>query len=71
MMVKPWRHLNTRGKVLVVACVTNVWVAVYLATEGEWMCLFSACMAAFCGIMTYDRRYQHQDAKDINEGRNK
>jgi len=28
-------------------------------------------MAAFCGIMTYDKRYQHQDAKDINDGREK
>jgi hypothetical protein len=68
-MIRPWVHLNTRGRVLAIACVTNIWCAVYLAYEGEWMCLFSAFMAAFCGIMTYSRKYQHQDAKDINEGR--
>jgi len=68
-MIRPWRYLNTNGKVLVVACITNVWCAVYLAHSGEWMCIFSACMAGFCGMMTYNKKYQHQDAKDINEGR--
>lgn len=70
-MISPWRNLNTRGKTLSIACVVNMWVAVYLATEGAWLCLFSGLMAAFCGIMTYDKRYQHQDAKDINDGREK
>lgn len=68
-MIKPWRYLNTRGKVLAIACVTNIWVAVYMAYEGEWMSIFSGVMAAFCGMMTYFTKYQHQDATDINESK--
>lgn len=70
-MIRPWRCLNFNGKILAVACIMNVWCAVYLASRGEWSCLFSVTMAAFCGIATYKRKYQHQDAKDINEERKK
>jgi hypothetical protein len=65
----PWRNLNTRGKVLVVACLFNMWVAVVLALDGLWESTFSVLVAAICGILTFKKRYQHQDAKDINEGR--
>jgi len=65
----PWRALNMKGKLLVVACCFNMWIAVVLATDGKWSCIFSVMVAMICGICTFDRRYQHQDAKDINEGR--
>lgn len=68
-MMRPWRVLNTNGRALAVACVINMWCAVYMAVEGSWMCVFSVVMAAFCGMMTYSKRYQHQDAQDINSSR--
>lgn len=67
--MKPWHVLNSRGKCLVVACCFNVWVAVVLAMDGKWSCIFSIIVAMICGLCTYDKRYQHQDAKDINDGR--
>lgn len=65
----PWGNLNTKGKFLVIACLFNMWVAVVLALDGLWEAIFSVLVAATCGILTLKRRYQHQDAKDINEGR--
>lgn len=67
--MKPWHMLNTKGKALVVCCCFNMWVAVVLAMEGEWSCLFSVAVAMICGVSTYSKKYQHQDAKDINDGR--
>ena len=65
----PWRNLNTRGKCLAIACLINVWVAVIIALDGQWSSIFSIFVGALCGILTYNKKYQHQDAKDINEGR--
>lgn len=65
--MKPWRTLNQKGKFLVVCCVINMIVAVTLARAGDWTCLFSVSVAAFCGVSTYSKRYQYQDAQDINE----
>ncbi len=65
----PWRNLNFKGKAMVVGCILNVIAAVIMATEGSWMALFSITMAAWCGMWTYHPHYQHQDAKDINDGR--
>ena len=67
--MKPWRVLNTKGKLLAVACCINMWVAVVLATDGKWSCVFSVVVAMICGICTYSKKYQHQTAEDINEGR--
>lgn len=65
----PWRNLNIQGRCLVVACLLNAWVAVVLAIAGQWSSIFSIFVAAFCGMLTYKKRYRHQDARDINEGR--
>lgn len=65
----PWHKLNTRGKVLAIACCINMWVAVVLAMDGKWASIFSVFVAMICGISTCNKRYQHEDAKDINEGR--
>ena len=67
----PWRDLNFQGRMLLVACIINVMVAVYFASIGDIFAVFSICMAAWCGLWTYHPRYQHQDAKDINDGREK
>ena len=62
----PWRYLNVHGKCLIVACLLNMWIAVVLAMDGHWSSVFSVVVAAFCGLLTYRKRYQHQDADDIN-----
>lgn len=63
----PWRDLNTKGKMLFVACLLNMYAAGVTAWAGSWFCVFSVLMAAFCGIMTYSKKYQIQTAEDINE----
>lgn len=70
-MMSPWINLNFKGKLLCVGCVLNVLCAVTLAVDGHMLAIFSILMAAFCGVCTYSPHYQHQDAKDINDGREK
>ena len=69
--MSPWVNLNFKGKMLYVGCVLNVICAVTLAADGQILAIFSILMAAFCGLCTYSSHYQHQDAKDINDGREK
>jgi hypothetical protein len=54
---------------LLIACVVNLIVAFILASSGSYMAVFSIVMSAWCAIWTYNPRYQHLDAKDINDGR--
>ena len=68
-MMSPWHKTNSRGKLMIVGCILNVLAAVMFATEGSWYSIFSICVAAWCGMWTYHPHYQHQDAKDINDGR--
>lgn len=66
-MINKWSNLNTSGRVLFVACVINLWVAITLAWAGNTMCLFSAFMAAFCGLCSYNKKYQQTCSEDIND----
>lgn len=68
-MIAPWSNLNLKGRLLVIICIINICVAVYIATHGSYLALFSITVAAWCGICTYHPRYQHQDAKDIDARR--
>lgn len=54
--MKPWRCLNTRGKILCVCCVLNVYFAVLLALEGSYQCILSCMIAMFCGMSTYSSK---------------
>ena len=65
--MRPWRYLNLQGRLLLLACCLNVYAAVVMAIGGSWMCVFSICMAAFCGLMTYCRKYQIPTSQDINQ----
>jgi len=49
--------------------VVNIACAVTLAFGGSSMAVFSIIMAAYCGMITFQPRYQYQDANDINEKR--
>ena len=70
-VIAGWYSLNTKGKILWVACVMNSACAMVLAFGGSPMAVFSIIMAAYCGMLTYHPRYQYQDANDINEKRKK
>lgn len=70
-MIAPWKNLNFKGHLLTIGCIINLVVAIILAKEGSYMAVFSIVMAAWCGLWTYSPHYQHQDAKDINDGRKK
>lgn len=63
----PWYRLNTKGKFLYVACLLNIYSAGVTAWNGSWFCVFSVIMAAFCGMMTFQERYRHLTAQEINE----
>mgnify|MGYP003344153500 CR=1 FL=1 len=65
-MMVPWKYLNSKGRLLIVACIINMICAITMAREGSWLSVYSVAMAAFCGLMTYSKRYQIQDADDIN-----
>ncbi len=56
----PWYILNSRGKILYVACLINLCVSVIIANAGDWTCLFSVAMALLCAINTFNTRYQHK-----------
>jgi hypothetical protein len=64
-----WHRANFLGKLMIVGCLLNVFMSILLASAGEMSAIFSMIVAALCGLCTYNPRYQHQDAKDINEGR--
>jgi type III secretory pathway component EscV len=67
----PWRLLNSKGKFLVVACCLNVYVAGLVGFGGSWFAVCSICLAALCGMMTFNSNYQITTAEDINEERKK
>ena len=66
-----WRHLNTNGRLLVVCCIVNIWVAFVLAQSGSWGSIVPVIVAATCGLSTYNKRYHIYTAQDINEERKK
>lgn len=70
-MIAPWRLLNYKGKMLAVASIINLIIAIYTGMQGSLVAILSVLVAAWCGNWTFHEHYQHQDAKDIYEGREK
>ncbi len=62
-MIMPWNELNTKGKLLLLLCVLNVILAIFLAKTGSVVCFCSAVTAMFCGIATYAQRYRKNKRK--------
>ena len=62
----PWRYLNLGGKLLIIACLINICCMVVFVQAHSYMCIFSGFMAMFCGLSTYNKKYQKQSAEDIN-----
>ena len=56
---------------LAVACIINLIIAIYTGMQGSLVAIISVLVAAWCGNWTFHEHYQQQDAKDINEGREK
>ena len=54
--MKAWRYLNGRGRLLIILCIMNVFLAVFAALRKDVSCFFSLSVAAFCGIATYSNR---------------
>ena len=63
-MIVPWRKLNTRGKMLAVMCVINMWCAVVIAVDGKWISLLSTFFAMVCGVCTYSSRSQKNNLNE-------
>lgn len=51
--MRPWRSLNTRGRILLICCIINVYVSVVYALDSNNLWLFSIFMALYCGLSTY------------------
>lgn len=66
----PWSALNFSGKFLIICCIINMIVAITFVQEHEAsFAIFCTIMAAYCGLSTYQSKYQHKDAEDINDTR--
>lgn len=54
----PWRHLNNRGKLMVLCVPLNMYIAILYATTGSYLAIIPVCVAAICGMSTYNKKYQ-------------
>ncbi len=67
-MMAPWSSLNFSGKFLLICCIINMIVAIIFVQENEGsFAILSTLMAAYCGLSTYQSKYQYKDAEDIND----
>jgi hypothetical protein len=55
--MRPWTSLNTKGRMLLVCCILNVLASVSFALSSDVYWIFSISMAMFCGLSTYNSRY--------------
>lgn len=67
--MRPWRELNNGGRLLAVCVFINMYVSIIYVTQGSYVAIFPAIVAAFCGISTYNTKYTYQDSNDINNDR--
>ena len=56
--MRAWAELNKRGRILFCCSILNVLVAFALVFRTDLGCIFSLTMAMFCGLATFDPRYQ-------------
>lgn len=59
--MRRWSQLNSVGKLLWICCVINVYVAAVLAMDGHSSAILSIIVAAFCGLSTYNKKYDKQE----------
>ena len=58
--MRRWSELNSIGKLLWICCVFNVYVASVLAMDGHLSSILSILIAMFCGLSTYNSKYDRQ-----------
>lgn len=44
-----------------------MYVSVIYVTQGSYVAILPALVAAFCGLSTYNTKYTYQDSEDINK----
>lgn len=64
-----WQALNWRGKLCYTLSAINLWVAIVLAFNGQWIAVYQACLAAILGLCTFDKRNQHGDKNKLHKTR--
>lgn len=55
--MRPWKDLNLQGKLVLLTCVLNACLAVFLATNGGWFSIPILFCAMLGGIATYSQKY--------------
>lgn len=58
--MRAWANLNTKGRILWCCCVMNVFISVVFALDSNICWAFSLLMGMFCGLSTYDPRYNRK-----------
>jgi hypothetical protein len=58
--LRPWRNVNALGKVCIIFCVINMFLAIKLALIPSYLCLFQFFLAATCGLGTYSNKCQKE-----------
>lgn len=54
--MRPWSSLNSRGRILLICCIINVFVSVVYVLESNNYWLFSIFMGMYCGLSTYSHK---------------
>ena len=55
--MRPWSQLNYLGRLLLICCIINVWLALVFALNNDSFWIYYFVMAMFCGLSTYHPRY--------------
>ena len=59
--MRPWRDCTILGKCMIVCSIVNVIISIQLALIPSYQAIFSALMAAYCGLMTYSKKCTKHD----------
>lgn len=58
--MRSWSKLNDKGRLLLICCVVNTWVSLVFVLDGNVVCIFSILIAMFCGLSTYNSKYDRK-----------
>ena len=56
-LMRPWSQLNYLGRLLLICCIINVWVSLVYALNNNSFWILSLMIGMFCGLSTYNSRY--------------
>ena len=55
--MRPWSKLNHEGRFLLICCIVNILVSLVSVLGGNYAWIFSILIAMFCGLSTYNSKY--------------